>query len=272
MEHSLRYPLSSAKVRGNLTTTVQIVSVEPWIKRKEAPVFRPGHHKCNYPSLLKGSKNEKPSRKPCAKIDPVAGFQIHSGKIAVYAEDNVDTDRIIPARFLSRVSRSGYGELLFSDVRGAGFALDQPAAQGASILVAGTNFGCGSSREHAVWAIQQAGFQAVVARKTPTSPGYSDIFRQNAANCGLLLVELEDAAHARLAGLGSGAEATIDLPEQTVTFAGESVRFEINPVTKAALVEGLDLIGTTLRLEDAIERYERESGPFVPRGKDAVAP
>src|SRR5579862_4182018 len=123
------------------------------------------------------------------------GFTTHTGSIAILAQDNIDTDRIIPARYLTHVTKAGYGELLFHDVRGAEFPLDRPEAAGASILVVGTNFGCGSSREHAVWAIQQAGFQAVIARKTETSPGYSDIFRQNSANCGMLLIELSGEAH-----------------------------------------------------------------------------
>jgi 3-isopropylmalate/(R)-2-methylmalate dehydratase small subunit len=194
-------------------------------------------------------------------VDP---FTTHTGKLAVIPGDNIDTDRIIPARFLSRVSRSGYGELLFSDVRGGDFPLNQPEAQGATILVVGTNFGCGSSREHAVWAIQQAGFRAVIARRTPTSPGYSDIFRQNAANCGLLLVELSDDAHEKLVAAGSGAQATIDLPNQFVELNGEQLPFEINQVTKGALVEGLDLIGTTLRYEPDIEKYEQSHDSFAP--------
>jgi len=125
-------------------------------------------------------------------MDP---FIRHRGPIAVVPDDDIDTDRIIPARFLTRISRFGYGELLFADVRSADFPLDQPEANGASILVTGTNFGCGSSREHAVWALQQAGFTAVIARRDPDSPGYSDIFRQNSANCGLLLIELLAADH-----------------------------------------------------------------------------
>jgi 3-isopropylmalate/(R)-2-methylmalate dehydratase small subunit len=191
-------------------------------------------------------------------------FTTHTGRIAVVPDDNVDTDRIIPARFLSRVSRSGYGELLFADVRNEGFALDQPAAKGASILVVGTNFGCGSSREHAVWAIQQAGFMAVIARRTPDLPGYSDIFRQNSANCGLLLVELDEADHSEFVAAGSGAEATIDLPNQTVAINGRRFHFDINEVTKQALVQGLDLIGTTLIYDDAIRQYEQSSTAYVP--------
>jgi len=191
-------------------------------------------------------------------------FTTHTGTIAVVPDDNVDTDRIIPARFLSRVSRSGYGELLFHDVRDSGFALDQPEAKGASILVVGSNFGCGSSREHAVWAIQQAGFKAVIAKKTSSTPGYSDIFRQNSANCGLLLVELDAAEHGQLVNAGSGTLATVDLPNQTVKLGNESFRFEINEVTKQALVQGLDLIGTTLIYEDAIRQYEESSTAYVP--------
>lgn len=191
-------------------------------------------------------------------------FGKHTGRIAVVDADNIDTDRIIPARFLSRVNRSGYGELLFHDVRGEGFALDQPAAQGATILVVGTNFGCGSSREHAVWAIQQAGFKAVISRYTAESPGYSDIFRQNSANCGLLLIELPADLHDVLASAGSGAEATLDLPAQTVNVNGQVLPFQINAVTKQALVEGLDLIGTTLVYESQITDYERKSDLFVP--------
>ncbi len=186
-------------------------------------------------------------------------------------EDNIDTDRIIPARFLTRVNRSGYGELLFCDVRGPAFPLDRPEAVGASILVAGANFGCGSSREHAVWAIQQAGFKAVIARRTETSAGYSDIFRQNAANCGLLLIELGAEAHQFLVDAGSGAEASVDLPAQTVTVGGQVLPFEINSGLKAALIEGLDLIGTTLRHEEAISAFESRNRMFIPPVETGVA-
>lgn len=191
-------------------------------------------------------------------------FLTHTGRVAVYNADNIDTDRIIPARFLTMVTRSGYGELLFKDVRAAGFPLDAPEAQGASILVVGANFGCGSSREHAVWAIQQAGFRAVIARSGDGLPGYSDIFRQNAANCGLLLVELPESAHAALVQAGSGAEASIDLPDQTVSCRGQSFAFDVNPATKDALVKGLDLIGTTLEHEPQIAEYERAHPELSP--------
>lgn len=200
----------------------------------------------------------------------MSGFRTHTGKIAVYNVDDVDTDRIIPARFLTRVSRFGYGELLFKDVRGPAFPLDAPEAKGATVLVAGTNFGCGSSREHAVWALQQAGFLVVVALVKPDSPGYSDIFRQNAANCGLLLVELPQEAHAELVNAGTGAEATVDLPNQTVGVGGNTHPFEINPVLKDQIVAGLDLIGTTLSSEAEIAAFESKWGSFAPKTDTAT--
>ncbi len=186
----------------------------------------------------------------------VAGFTTHTGTIAVVPGDNLDTDRIIPARFLSRIERSGYGELLFHDVRGPEFALDQPEARDATIMVVGTNFGCGSSREHAVWAIQQAGYRCVIARVEEGSPGFSDIFRQNAENCGLLLIELSPCEHKKLAEAGSGTRATVDLAQQTIVASGGLIDFDLNPATKASVMAGLDLIGSTLRLSDAISAYE----------------
>lgn len=194
----------------------------------------------------------------------MSGFSTYAGRIAVLNQDNVDTDRIIPARFLSMVTKSGYGELAFKDVRGPEFPLDLPEAMGASILVVGINFGCGSSREHAVWAIQQAGFKVVIAKKTAEMPGYSDIFRGNAGNCGLALIELNEADHEALAVLGSGAEVTVDLPNQSVSWPGHTVFFEISPATKHQLVEGLDLVGLTLRHESEITAYEQTSIAYVP--------
>lgn len=195
----------------------------------------------------------------------VSAYVPHRGKIVILDEDHVDTDRIIPARFLSRVSRSGYGDLLFADVRGDAFALDQAAAQGASILVVGTNFGCGSSREHAVWAIQQAGYAAVVARRTPESAGYSDIFRQNAANCGLALIELDVPDHARVVALGAGAQVDLDLEAQQLRWGGGTIAFEMAPALKRQLIEGRDLIGITLEHEASIAAHEAGSMQFVPK-------
>ncbi|MDI9641326.1 3-isopropylmalate dehydratase small subunit [Kamptonema cortianum] len=196
------------------------------------------------------------------------GFTVHVGKIAVYNQDHVDTDRIIPARFLTMVTKKGYGELLFADARKqeSSFPLDEPATQGASILVTGTNFGCGSSREHAVWAIQQAGFQCVIARIEDNSPGFSDIFRQNSANCGLLLVELPASSHQFLVEAGSGSEVTVDLPNQIISCGGHQLTFEINPATKDQLIQGLDLIGTTLVYADQVSEFESKWDSFSPSG------
>lgn len=195
----------------------------------------------------------------------MAGFSVHTGKIAVIDRDHVDTDRIIPARFLSMVTKTGYGELLFNDVRGEDFELDQPSAAGASVLVVGANFGCGSSREHAVWAIQQAGFACVIAKKTDELPGFSDIFRQNAANCGLLLIELDEPDHATLISAGSGAGIEVDLPGETITLSSAKIPFSILPATKAQMMKGLDLVGQTLELGAAIDQYEARDQSFVPK-------
>lgn len=187
----------------------------------------------------------------------MAGFREHSGKTAVYYEHDIDTDRIIPARFLSMVTRSGYGEHLFSDVRGEGFPLDRPEAQGATVLVVGHNFGSGSSREHAVWAIQQAGYVAVIAEAEEGIPGFSDIFRQNAANCGLLLIELPPKEHQKLVRAGSGQPIRLSVEDARIEFGGEQIPFEISEATKRQVIEGLDLIGLTLQFEDEIAAYER---------------
>jgi len=191
-------------------------------------------------------------------------FTTHTGRIAVMPLDDVDTDRIIPARFLSRISRSGYGDLLFADVRGPECPLDTPESEGATILVVGSNFGCGSSREHAVWAIQQAGFRAVIGKQTETDGAFSDIFRQNSANCGLLLIALPESQWASLAKMGSGSQVTVDLANQSVATQDETYAFEIATANKEALMMGLDLIGKTLQSSGAISEFEAVSGPFVP--------
>jgi 3-isopropylmalate/(R)-2-methylmalate dehydratase small subunit len=221
--------------------------------------------KCMKPRFGRRIVSDCGRLKSRAKLIPMEPFRSHSGKIAVLNQDNLDTDRIIPARFLSMVSRGGYGELLFSDVRGEGFPLDDPSAKGATVLVAGSNFGCGSSREHAVWALQQAGFKAVIARAPEPGAGFSDIFRQNSANCGLLVIELPDEQHRALVEAGAGAEVLIDLESQLIHLGGSRFHFDIGEGVKRALTEGLDLIGTTLVHEPAIAEYEKNSGPFVPR-------
>jgi 3-isopropylmalate/(R)-2-methylmalate dehydratase small subunit len=156
---------------------------------------------------------------------------------------DVDTDQIIPKQFLKRVERSGFGEFLFYDwVRSGEIELEPNP-----ILVTGPNFGCGSSREHAAWALQDFGFEAIVA------PSFGDIFYVNCTKIGLLPVIL-DEAHSR--ALAETGEARIDVDDQTVTFSGGVVEFEIDPDIKHRLLHGLDEIGLTLRNEAAIANFE----------------
>ena len=169
---------------------------------------------------------------------------------------NVDTDRIIPARFLRRPRSEGYGQFLFHDLReGGGFVLDRPEYRGAQILVAGENFGCGSSREGAVWALAGAGFRAWIA------PSFGDIFFDNSFKNGVLAVVLpkEKVLHLQESlRTRPGLKIHIDLPRQTVTLEGAAAeRFEVDAFRKACLVEGVDDIDLTLRHEEAIAAYER---------------
>src|SRR5579859_1728124 len=167
-----------------------------------------------------------------------------TGPVSVLNRDDVDTDQIIPKQFLKRVERTGFGEFLFYDwAKQPGW--DLPANP---ILVAGRNFGCGSSREHAPWALEDYGFQAIVA------PSFADIFRSNCTKIGLLPVELpaEDCR-----AIAEAGEAQVDLREQEVRWPGGSAHFEIEPDTKRRLLDGLDDIGLTLAQEDSIAAYER---------------
>src|SRR4051812_20620589 len=177
---------------------------------------------------------------------------IHGGVTTLDRAD-VDTDQIIPKQFLKRVERTGFGEFLFYDwAKQPGWELPRNP-----ILAAGRNFGCGSSREHAPWALQDYGFRAIVA------PSFADIFYSNCTKIGLLPVVLgEDDLHA----LMEAGEGTIDLEAQEARFAGRSVAFDIDPEIKHRLVNGLDDIGLSLQREDDIGRYERErerAGPVT---------
>ena len=164
-----------------------------------------------------------------------------SSPTVVWPADDVDTDQIIPARFLKGTARSGWGEHLFADRRYDAegrprpeFPLNRPEAKGARVLVAGRNFGCGSSREHAVWALQGFGFQAVIA------PSFADIFRGNALKNWLLPVVVEDAVHARLVA-APGSAVTVDLAAQRLTLAdGTETQFPIDPFARYCLLNGID--------------------------------
>ena len=167
------------------------------------------------------------------------------GPISVLRRTDVDTDQIIPKQFLKRVERSGFGEFLFYDwAKEPGWDLDPNP-----ILVTGRNFGCGSSREHAPWALEDFGFKAVVA------PSFADIFYSNCTKIGLLPVPLPEEEVERLM---DATEAEIDLDMQVVRFDGREVPFEIDPDIKHRVLNGVDDIGLTLQQQDAIERYERE--------------
>jgi 3-isopropylmalate/(R)-2-methylmalate dehydratase small subunit len=176
---------------------------------------------------------------------------------------NVDTDQIIPKQFLKRIERTGYGEFLFFDWRrtasGApdpSFPLNEPRYQGAQILIAGKNFGCGSSREHAAWALSDFGFRVVIA------PTFADIFFSNAGKNGIVLVKLnEDQVNKLLDNAKKipNYQLTVSLEEQTVTDGrGFNAKFDFDPFRKFCLIEGLDDIGLTLRHADALDAYEKE--------------
>lgn len=193
-------------------------------------------------------------------MDP---FRSHTGLVAVLDRPNVDTDQIIPKQFLKRVERTGFGEFLFYDWRflpngqpDPSFPLNESKYQGASILIAGKNFGCGSSREHAPWAIADFGFRAVIA------PSFADIFANNCMKNGLLPVVLNDAEVAELVRRGkeiADYKVTVDLESKTVSDAhGFSASFEIGDFQRYCLLEGLDDIGLTLKHESDITAYERK--------------
>ena len=169
---------------------------------------------------------------------------------------NVDTDQIIPKQFLKRIERTGYEDFLFYDWRqNPGFVLNNPAYRGSQILIAGRNFGCGSSREHAAWALLQYGFRCVIA------PSFADIFYSNAGKNGILPVVLSETEteqimlHARAA---DGYRLTVSLEENTVADElGFDTSFAIDPFRRDCLLQGLDDIGLTLRHTDALARYEQ---------------
>ena len=191
----------------------------------------------------------------------VRPFTRHRGRLVTLPRRDVDTDQIIPKQFLKRVERTGFGPALFYDWRyradgspDPAFELNSPAAEGATILVTGPNFGCGSSREHAVWALAEYGFRAVIA------PSFADIFTSNCYRNGLLPVRLGAADVDALIRSTEGGlhEMVIDLEEQVITDdRGFRARFSTDPYGRELLLRGLDEIGRTLLEEPAIAAYER---------------
>jgi 3-isopropylmalate/(R)-2-methylmalate dehydratase small subunit len=175
---------------------------------------------------------------------------------------DVDTDQIVPAEYLKRIERTGFGPFLFDAWRkDPGFVLNDPRYAGATILIAGPNFGSGSSREHAVWALEDHGFRAVI------SPRFADIFRNNCTKVGVLPVELPAEAVRALMDAATDdpqTEITVDLETLRVTAPSVSELFEIDPFTRQRLLQGLDDIALTLRFEDQITRYETTRASWLP--------
>jgi 3-isopropylmalate/(R)-2-methylmalate dehydratase small subunit len=189
-------------------------------------------------------------------------FTVHTGRALPLRHSDVDTDQIIPAVWLKKVTRTGFGAGLFESWRAdPNFVLHRPEHAGATILVAGPNFGTGSSREHAVWALQDHGFRVVV------SPKFADIFRGNAAKGGLLTVELPHNVVEELWELvedSPSTEATVDLVRRSIRFGSWERSFEIDDYTRWRLLEGLDDIGLSLRHVDAIDTFERSRASWHP--------
>ena len=189
-------------------------------------------------------------------------FTTHTGTALPIDRSDVDTDQIIPAEFLKRIERTGFGPFLFAEWRkDPAFVLNRPEHAGASILVAGPNFGTGSSREHAVWALEDAGFRAVVA------PSLADIFRTNCTKVGLLPVMLPPDAGRRLMDAVTEdptTQVTVDLEAKAVNAPGFDAAFDIDDFTRWRLLEGLDDIGITLRQDSEITAYESHRPTWLP--------
>jgi len=195
-------------------------------------------------------------------------FRIHTGAVAVLDRPNVDTDQIIPKQFLKRTERTGFGQFLFYDWRflptggpNPAFELNDPRCRGASILIAGKNFGCGSSREHAPWALADYGFRAIIA------PSFADIFANNCLKNGLLpvvLTEMEVAELRRRAKKSEGYQLTVDLEKKSVADAhGFAAGFEISDFQRDCLLKGLDDIGLTLQHEMEIAAFEKNRPAWI---------
>jgi 3-isopropylmalate/(R)-2-methylmalate dehydratase small subunit len=189
-------------------------------------------------------------------------FTTHTGRAVPLRRSNVDTDQIIPAVWLKQVSRTGFEKGLFAAWReDPSFVLNDPTYEGASILLAGPDFGTGSSREHAVWALQQYGFRAVISAR------FGDIFRNNSTKMGLLPIQLPEAEVTRLQDAveaDPSTEFTVDLGAREVRWSGGAQPFEIDDYTRWRLMEGLDDIGLTLRHADAIADFEQRRLAWLP--------
>ena len=189
-------------------------------------------------------------------------FRTHTGTALPLDRSDVDTDQIVPAEYLKRIERTGFGPFLFAEWRKEpAFVLNDPRYEGATVLLAGANFGSGSSREHAVWALEDHGFRVVIA------PSFADIFRTNCTKVGLLPVQLPAATVRALMDAvlaDPAAPLTVDLGASTVAGGGVQASFEIDDFTRWRLLEGLDDIGLTLRHTDAVAAYEATRPSWLP--------
>jgi len=195
-------------------------------------------------------------------------FKTFTGVVCAVDRANIDTDALIPKEHLKSIKRTGFGPALFSDWRyrddgsdNPAFILNQPKTKGAAILVGRNNFGCGSSREHAVWAVAQQGFKVVIAPVEGDIPGFADIFRNNCAKNGVLTIQLSSDEVDRIfqmAAADEPLEATVNLEEQKVTFRDVEFSFEADPAVKEKLLKGMDDIAESLLYEGDITEFEKD--------------
>jgi len=201
-------------------------------------------------------------------------FETFKGIVCAVDRANIDTDALIPKEHLKSIKRTGFGSALFSDWRynddgsnNAEFILNQPKTQGASILVGRNNFGCGSSREHAVWAVAQQGFKVVIAPVEGDIPGFADIFRNNCAKNGVLTIQLSSEQVDQIFEMSAAdepLEATVNLDEQTIFFKDVEFAFEVDPSVKEKLLQGLDDIAESLLFEADIDGFESRHNTQLP--------
>jgi 3-isopropylmalate/(R)-2-methylmalate dehydratase small subunit len=198
-------------------------------------------------------------------------LRVHTGIVAPLDRPNVDTDQIVPKQFLKRIERTGYGPAAFFDWRyledgsdNPEFELNHPSYRGASILIAGRNFGCGSSREHAPWALHEYGFRVIIA------PSFADIFNNNCLQNGILTIALpEESVNElmRMAQDQKGMKLTVDLEQQEIRGDGIQIGFSTDEFKRHRLLNGLDDIGLTLQHEDAIADYETRRPEYLTYGR-----
>src|SRR5688500_18710308 len=198
-----------------------------------------------------GIGSNGPGYRPQADGEAMTKLDRITSRVTCFTAENINTDQIIPARFLKRIDKTGFGDLLFADLKPAEI-FEVPDARQRQILLAGPNFGSGSSREHAVWAIRDFGFRVLI------STSFADIFKENSLKNGVLTIELDDATHASLVQAfqkSPESQMTVDLNAQTIEYGGVRAGFKVNSFSKTCLLEGLDELGYILRHEPQIAAF-----------------